>query len=175
MDDEPEGDEDASVSEDEVREALLILKTEDEPDVRNVVVLATAAPGYAIELVPPAVVEALAAVFELDGDVANGGLDQFVWNHGVEISRQVAAALRAVGALENADVIDRLAGELAARADEDGDPVARFLAFRRAVKGPEFGIPGHQEEAAEAILEYVLERAESLPDADAELPRRAAQ
>lgn len=166
------------MNEDEVREALLALKTDDEPELRHVLCLADAAASYEVELVPREVVAAVAAVVELGRDVDNGGLDQFVWNHGVEISREVAAALRAVGALENADVLDRLAAELAAREVPDEDaagPVARFLAFRRAVQGPEFGVPDHREEAAEAILEYVLERAAALPDADAELPRRPAQ
>jgi len=100
-------------------------------------------------------------------------MDQVVWNIGHERAREVGKAFRAVGALENADLVDRLAGVLAEQPAGDADPVTRFMAFRRAVSGPFFGIPEPQAELGEVVLEYVLERVDSLPDPDGPLPRSA--
>ncbi|MFP5370269.1 MAG: DUF4375 domain-containing protein, partial [Actinomycetes bacterium] len=94
------------------------------------------------------------------GEVANGGLDQFVWNAGAEQARRVARAFRAVGALENADAIDELATELAAylAGAEAGEPVRSFLAYRRRCGGPFFPIPDLMDEVGAALVEYVMDR-----------------
>ena len=52
--------------------------------------------------------------WQSEGEYANGGADQFGWNWGEEAARQLAALWRAVGAIENADLLDRLASELSA-------------------------------------------------------------
>jgi Domain of unknown function (DUF4375) len=177
-DDEVDDDEvdDDEVDDDDIRKALRALRSGTDVELGDVLTLAGAADAYTIELVPAGVTEALDARFALARDVANGGLDQFAWNHGADTTRAVANALRTVGAIENADVLDRLAAEvaayLAAHTDVSDDPVRHFLAYRRAVSGPEFGIPEPDAELAEVLVEYVLERAEQLPDPDGPLPRR---
>ncbi len=152
---------------DEVRAAIVALRA-GTGDLSDVITLANS--EREPPLLPQAVTDAIQAKFELDPDVANGGLDQFAWNHGEEITRLVAKILREVGAIENADVLDRLATGVAKTRAELGDdaiasdPVKHFLAYRHAVGGPEFGIPDHSEEIAEALVEYVIARASSLPD-----------
>jgi hypothetical protein len=95
-----------------------------------------------------------------------------------EYARELAKSFRAVGAIENADVLDRLATALAGyRANNTpeaitADPVTHFLAYRRAVGGPEFGIPDHGEELAEALVEYVMEHKQTFRDPDAPLARK---
>jgi hypothetical protein len=127
-------------------------------------------------LVPQSVLDAVHCVYLTERDVANGGLDQFVWNNGVERARFVAASFRAVGALENADVIDRLAEELENYQREVGeeaiaaDPVDRFLAYRRRGGGPFFPIPDIHEEVAESLIEHAITHADEFADPEAPLP-----
>jgi hypothetical protein len=164
----------------EVRAALRALRREEEPSLRDVLTLVGAALELSAPLVPQMVVDAVVGKYQTDGDFANGGADQFVWNQGAAAARSVAAAWRAVGALENADLLDRLAGELDAYRGEAGDaaisadPVHHFLAYRRRVGGPFFGLPEPGEELAEALVEYVLEHRDELPDPEQPLPGFAA-
>lgn len=160
-------------SEQDVRASLRGLRDDDEPALDDVVTLAVASPLHEEPLVPAEVVDAIAAQWAIEDDLANGGMDQVVWNLGHERARQVAKAFRAVGALENADLVDRLATVLAEQPTSDGDAVTRFMAFRRAVGGPFFGIPDLEAEVGEVVLEFVLERVDSLPDPDGPLARRA--
>jgi hypothetical protein len=132
-------------------------------------------------LAPQSVLDAVFCVYLTDRDVANGGLDQFVWNHGVERARWVAASFRAVGALENADVLDMLAGELDSYQREVGeeaigaDPVDQFLAFRRRGGGPYFAIPEIREEVGESLIEHAIAHADEFADPDGPLPAIGAQ
>jgi hypothetical protein len=89
--------------------------------------------------------------------------DQAVWNHGAPAARAFAATFREVGAVENADLFDRLAGELDAIVASGDDVVARFLAFRHRVGGPFFAVPDLGEELAEALVEYAVARAAEFP------------
>jgi hypothetical protein len=172
-DDDDRDDHDGSddVPEAEVRDALRVLRS-GSGSLKHVITLVNAAPQYATALVPDDVIQAVAAKFEMDRDVANGGLDQFAWNHGVSTTRAVAAVLRTIGAIENADVLDTLATAIEHHKADVGktaiaaDPVKHFLAYRRAVNGPEFGIPDHDEEIGEALVEFVIEHAAALPDPD---------
>jgi hypothetical protein len=161
----------------EVRDALRVLRAGGEDaSLGHVLTLVVAADHYAVPIVPPEAIAAVGAKYAMDRDVANGGMDQVVWNHGDETARGYAAALRAVGAIENADLLDRLAAELARYRAEvtdaaiSAEPVKHFLAYRTAVGGPSFGIPEPGDELGEALLEYVLERADHLPDPDGPLP-----
>jgi hypothetical protein len=175
---EADGDDESDeerVSDDEVREALSELRGDD-PELGHVLRLVRASLERDATLVPRSVIAATMAKWDTDRDLANGGADQVAWNHGSDATRAYAAAFRAVGALENADLFDRLAGELEAYRAEVGDaavsadPVKSFLAYRRRVGGPEFGVPEPAEELAEALLEHVLEHLDELPAADAPLP-----
>lgn len=164
-------------SDQEVRDALRSLRIGAEPSLRDVLTLISASPAYAVSLVPRAAIDAVAAKFEMDGDIANGGMDQVAWNHGPERTRSYAAAFRCVGAIENADLLDRLAATLEHYHQTHADaiaeaPVRHFLAYRNLVGGPFFQIPEPGDELAEPLVEYVLEHASELPDPDGELPRR---
>jgi hypothetical protein len=169
-------DDDDEISDDEIRDALRAIHAGD-ARLKHVLCLGAASHDFETPLMLAEVIEAIAVKYEIDGDVANGGLDQVAWNHGVEATRAYATAFRAVGAIENADVLDRLATTLVEYQDKHGDqiakdPVKHFLAYRRAVGGPEFGIPEHGDELAEVVLEYVIARAATLPAADAPLVRK---
>ena len=148
--------------EDEIREALAAGRA-GEATLSHVLCLATAS------LLPKEVDDAIDAKYAMDGDVANGGLDQVAWNQGVDAARAYAKAFRAVGAIENADVLDRLADALAdyetkhSKEEIAKEPVRHFLAYRRSVSGPEFGIPEPGDELAEVLVEYVTARADELP------------
>jgi len=152
-----------SEEEDEIRDAIAAVKA-GEATLSHVLCLANAS------LLPEEVDDAIEAKFAMDGDVANGGLDQVAWNQGVDAARAYAKAFRAVGAIENADVLDRLAGALEeyetkhSKEDIAKDAVKHFLAYRRSVSGPEFGIPEPGDELAEVLVEYVIARASTLPD-----------
>lgn len=119
-------------------------------------------------ILPEEVVDAANAVFATQRDVNNGGMDQVVWNHGVAAARVYAKAWNAVGAIENGQLLERLAAALEAynaeHTDIEGDAVKHFIAFRKSVGGPEFRIPDPTAEVGESLLEYVLERGASLPD-----------
>jgi hypothetical protein len=157
-----------------VRAAIRALKGmgEDEPELRHVLTLVRAALDGKEGLVPERVVDAVHAKFETDRDFANGGADQYVWNQGPEAARAAARALRRVGAIENADLLERLATELVAftARHAPADPVQDFLAYRRGVGGPFFAVPDIDEEVGEALLEHVIAHADELPDPDAPLP-----
>jgi hypothetical protein len=166
-------DDDQPVSEEDVRAALRAVRSDDGPSLSDVLVLVGASLELEVPLVPQPVTDAVCAKWATDRDFANGGADQFAWNHGAEVTRRVAADFRAVGALENGDLLARLADELEAyqkEVGEEGDVVRRFLGYRKRVGGPFFRIPEPDEELAEALLEYVVEHAAELPDADGELP-----
>lgn len=171
-------EEEDEFDEDEVREALRAVHA-GEIELSHVLSLAIASFDLEKPLVPEEVSMAIAAKFEMDRDVANGGLDQVAWNHGLEATRAYANAFRAVGAIENADVLDRLASALEeyekkhTREAISKDPVQHFLAYRKSVSGPFFGIPEPGDELAEVLIEYVLDHASAVPPADTPLVRKA--
>ena len=168
---------DEEITEEEIRAALAAVHSGD-ASLSDVLCLAAASDEWEPALVPSEVVDAVAAKYQMDGDVANGGLDQLAWNQGVEAARAYASALRAVGAIENADVLDRLASDLEkyekkhSRKSISADPIKHFLAYRKSVGGPEFGIPEHGDELAEVVVEYVIAHAKSIPTAKAKLGRK---
>jgi hypothetical protein len=151
-----------SEEEDEIREALAAVHA-GEATLSHVLCLANAS------LLPKEVDDAIEAKFAMDGDVVNGGLDQVAWNQGRDAARAYASAFRAVGAIENADVLDRLATALAdyeskhSKEEIAKEPVRHFLAYRRSVSGPELGIPDPGDELAEVLVEFVIARASALP------------
>jgi hypothetical protein len=147
---------------DEIQEALDAVHA-GEATLSDVLSLANAS------LLPKEVDDAIDAKYAMDGDVANGGLDQVAWNQGADAAREYAKAFRGVGAIENADVLDRLAvalGDYEAKHSKEEiaeNPVKHFLAYRKSVSGPEFGIPEPGDELAEVLVEYVISRASELP------------
>jgi hypothetical protein len=167
---------DSGRSDEDVRDALRAVRSDEGPELGQILALATASLQRSRPLVPQTVLDAVYCVYLTERDVANGGLDQFVWNHGVEQARWVAASFRAVGALENADVLDRLAGELESYQREVGDdaaaadPVGQFLAFRRLGGGPYFPIPEIREEVGESLIEHAIDHAGEFADPDGPLP-----
>jgi hypothetical protein len=171
---------DDDIREDEVRDALRAIRAGD-VTLPHILCLAIASDEFESPLIGAEVTSAVGAKYEMDGDVANGGLDQLVWNNGAEYARELAKTLRTVGAIENADMLDRLATALAdylaknTSAAIAADAVKHFLAYRRGVGGPEFGIPDHGEEIAEALVEYVIEHKDTLPSPDAPLVRKPPQ
>jgi hypothetical protein len=171
-DDEDEGD-DAPASEEEVREALRAIRSEEGPSLSDVLLLVNAALERKVPLAPQPIVDAVCAKWATDGDFANGGADQFAWNRGAELTRRVSADFRAVGAIENADLLDRLASELEAyqkEVGEGGDVVRLFLGYRKRVGGPFFKIPEPAEELGEVLIEYALEHLADWPDPEGKLP-----
>ncbi len=179
-----EPDESAVVTDEDIRAALRAIRSGDEPllgKIADLVVASTQRPASpdAEPLAPQPLVDAVLGAWSAERDIANGGLDQYVWNHGVDESRRVAASFREVGALENADVIDMLADELERCRSEIGpdpissDPVRHFLTFRRRGGGPFFAIPDLDDEIGEAIVEYVIAHAAEFPDPDGPLLRVA--
>jgi hypothetical protein len=163
-------------SDDDVRNALRSLRSGTEPSLDDVLTLLHASPSYAVPLLPQPAIDAVGAKFDMDRDVANGGMDQVAWNHGSALARAYAVAFRTVGAIENADLLDRLATALEQYRAAHGDaiaeePVRHFLAYRKSVGGPFFQVPDPGDELAEPLLEYVIEHASELPDPDGELPR----
>ncbi len=175
--DEDEPDDHGYPSEDEVRAALRSLRDGKEADLHDVMKLVIASQGYAIRLVPQEAIDAVYAKYAMDRDLANGGLDQVAWNHGPERTRMYAAAFRAVGAIENAELLDRLATAVAdyhaTHPDLSDDVVRHFGAYRKSQGGPSFQIPEPGDELAEPLVEFVVERAASLPDPDGELPKKS--
>ena len=170
--------EDEDDDEDAVRNALRVLHSDDEPALDDVLTLIYASHGYAVPIVPATAVEALAVRSEIAGDLANGGMDQVAWNHGHLRAHLYADALRAVGAIENADLLDRLAGQLETHRQSLGDAAAEdavrhFLSYRRFVGGPYFQVPEFDEELAECLIEHVLDHVSELPDPEGELPRKS--
>jgi hypothetical protein len=167
------GDE-ARIGEDEVRAALRAVRSLEGPSLSDVLLLVRASLERDAPIVPRPLIDAVLAKWTTDADYANGGADQFAWNNGAEVTRRVAADFRAVGAIENADLLDRLVAELDAYLAEIGemgdDVVQRFLGYRRRVKGPFFGIPEPGEELGEALVEHAVEHAAELPDPDGPLP-----
>ena len=73
-------------SDEEIRAALTALRG-DEPSLRDILCLVNASYERRLDLVPRAVIEAVEAKWATDRDFANGGADQFAWNHGVETTR----------------------------------------------------------------------------------------
>lgn len=184
MADDDELDEDADDSDEtdpqEVIAALRRLRDGDEDaSLGDVLTLCFANDEYVVQLVPQDAIDAVMAKYAMDRDVANGGMDQVAWNHGAANARAYAKAFRAVGAIENADLLDRLAtsvedyfavhGEAAITADL----VHHFIAWRKTMGGPFFPIPEPGDELAEPLLEFVLAHASALPDPDGPLPRTA--
>ncbi len=175
-----DSDDDTGPDDDEIREALQRLRgtDDDEPSLDDVITLWNAAPHRAVPMLPEPALAAIAAMLETRRDVANGGVDQVVWNHGVELARAYAGAWNAVGMIENAALLVRLADSLEAYTAEHGsdamqaDVVQHFIAWRKSVGGPAFGIPDPQAEMGEPLLEYVIAHRSELPDPGAELPRR---
>ena len=172
-------DDEAGPSEAEVRAALAAVRT-PEVEISHVLTLASASEDYAVPLLPAAALDAVIAVWITLRDVGNGGMDQVVWNHGAESSKQYAAAWRTVGATENADLVDKLVAVLedqlatSTDAQREADPIEHFLAFRRAVNGPSFGTPVPSEELGDPLLAYVLAHLDEVPLPDAPLPRDEA-
>jgi hypothetical protein len=79
-----------------------------------------------------------------------------------------------VGAIENADLLDRLASELDAYNKEIGedrkDAVKLFLGYRKRVEGPFFRVPEPGDELGEVLVEYAIAHASEAADPDAPLP-----
>ena len=166
-------DEAGSIGDDEIREALTAIKGGEEIALKHLTLLAAASVDRNQPLAPPAITEAVCAKWDCDADFFNGGADQFVWNNGAQEARRCANAFRCVGAVENADLLDRLAAELEAfqaeTTNEDLDTVHRFLAYRKRVNGPFFGIPEPGDELAEALIEYAIEHRADFPDPSIDL------
>jgi hypothetical protein len=166
----------APVEDAAVRAALRELRVAEDVTVRNILLLVAASLERKATFVPQAVIDAALAKWETDADFDNGGADQFAWNHGADGTRAVAAAFRGVGAIENADLLDRLASELDAHRAGIGDAppapdtVRDFLAYRRRVGGPYFQVPEPADELSEVLIEYVIEHAAELADPDLPLP-----
>src|SRR5262245_5047058 len=161
-------EDDEKVSDEDIREACSAIKGGKEITLRHILTLVGASFERERPFAPPAVTDAVAAKWECDRDFANGGADQFAWNHGAEATREVAAAFRKVGAIENADLLDRLARELESYQSEvkdlADDPVRRFLEYRKRVGGPFFGLPEPGDELAEALVEYSPHQTDEFSD-----------
>jgi hypothetical protein len=154
--------ENEKISASEIRDAIEALRSDPEPSLSDVLTLVAAGLDDEKLYVPEAVQKAVVAKWQTDRDFANGGMDQFVWNHGVEEARWVAGSFRAVGAIENADLIDRLATELesflkeVSQEEVSADSVRRFLDYRKRVEGPYFDCPDPGDEVGEALTEYLI-------------------
>lgn len=123
--------------------------------------LAGAEPPWA----PAVVVDAIEGLFVSEGDFANGGADQFVWNRGTATARSIGTAWKTVGAVENGELLLELADALERFEAEGGregqETVQAFLKYRKRVSGPFFGRPEPDDELAEALVEWAAEHPEA--------------
>jgi hypothetical protein len=179
-DDDIDDDESEETDPQEVIDALRRLRDgSEDASLGDVLTLCFANDEYDVRLVPQEAIDAVMSKYAMDRDVANGGMDQVAWNHGAENARMYAKSFRAVGAIENADLLDRLATSIdeyfATHGQEaiTADLVHHFIAWRKSMGGPFFGIHEPGDELAEPLIEFVLEHASSLPDPDGPLPRKA--
>lgn len=123
----------------------------------DVLVLADADPSRA----PLAVREALAGVVVSKRDRVNGGLAQFVWNHGARRARDIGRAWCKVGAVDNGELLCALADELDTRdTPEADDAVEAFIHYGKAVGPLLRDVPSVTDELDEAIVEWSLEHPE---------------
>ena len=158
-----------TITNDEIREATDKIRAGSEVELGDVLCLVSASFERDHPVAPQPLIDAVIAKYETDRDYANGGADQFVWNNGAGLARQFGEAWRAVGAVENGDLLVRLADELDAYraevSDDDisADPVKRFLEYRKRVDGPYFGIPEPGDELAEVLVEWAIEHAAEIP------------
>src|SRR5687768_12981061 len=97
---------------DEQIEAAVSALREEAADLGDVLLLVRASLERKTTLVPQVVIDAAIIEWNAEAELANGGADQLVWNNGVAAARASAKTLREVGAIDNADLFDRLANEL---------------------------------------------------------------
>ncbi len=152
----------------EIKAAIQMLKDGRDIDFRSIVILVDAGRSGHHSWVPRPLLEAMDVADTIEDELTNGGLDQVVWNHGIEQTHRYARALRRVGVIENADLLLRLATELEAYREAQGappydDPTGAFLAYRQQVRGPFFPAPFLLPELFEAIVEYAVSKAEEFP------------
>lgn len=161
---------DTPITDAEINEAIANIRAGEGASLSDVLCLVSASFERDEPVAPQPLIDAVVAKYETDRDYANGGADQFVWNRGAELARRFGDAWRAVGAVENGDLLVRLAWELDNYRTEVGDeaiaddPVRRFLEYRKRVSGPFFGIPEPDEELAEALVEWAIEHASELSE-----------
>ncbi len=135
-----------------------------EPELSHLVRLASAVLNKEGDVAPEFFAVAIEARMEFERDIYNGGLDQAVWNHGPELSEHFGEALDKVGAIENGQLILKLAKESQPFLDaveSPDDVVEQFSQFRIKVGGPNFPIPDLDEELFEAVMEFALENPEA--------------
>lgn len=153
-------DEALPVDDDEILEAIECIQL-GTADFSDVMLLINASSERDEDIVPKVVMAAVFAKFSTDADFANGGADQFVWNHGFDTAREFGTAWRNIGACENGDLLIRLADTYKTYRESIGEETTtqHFLEYRKLVKGPYFGIPEPGEEIAEALVEWCIEHA----------------
>src|SRR5262249_3097146 len=105
VDEYEEFGEDAPETDDAVRAAAAAIRAGD-PSLSDIMSLVYASLERDATLIGRPVREAMLVWQEVSADLRNGGLDQVVWNMGTDAARFAAAALREVGAIENADLLD---------------------------------------------------------------------
>ncbi len=155
------------VTDNDILTALLGPTAPDGPSVADLTTLVTATLERKKDFAPPLLVEALVGRSSCIRDYNNGGIDQIVWNQGVDYARRVGQAWYNIGAVEHGELLLRLSDDLARFLDQtepsdlESNPVEIFLEFRRAVGGPEFGVPDLDGELAEAMAEWAYENADS--------------
>lgn len=146
-----------------VEDALMAFESGTEVELGHVIALASVGLEPDGQWVPRPLVDAIAARQAMGRDLANGGIDQVAWNHGPDAVRRYAAAFRMVGAIENADLLEDLAGALELRdaASSDG-AVAEFMRYRHAVSRRCDATPALDGELREVLIEYAVSRASEL-------------
>jgi hypothetical protein len=112
------------------------------------------------ERLPPAL-RAATVFFTLRAEVANGGVEQFVWNQFSILPRTIEA-FDHIGAVSAAGELAELGDALVAHADDVGtDAVARFLAFRAATDGRGWTTEADPvEDVRQALLRHMRTRPE---------------
>jgi len=130
-------------------------------------------------------IDAVVALRSIEGDLANGGIDQVVWNRPPEANEALAAAFSRVGAVELATLLRRLDKTRAevllsvssdrVSAAADADPVRDFLRFRTLVGGPDLAIVSPHLEVGESLVEAASEAADELADPEGPAPPMRAR
>ena len=168
---------DDEITDEEIRDALRAIHAGD-ATLAQVLGLAVASDEFDPPLVPRAVIDAVGANTRWMATSPTAGS---ISSHGIKVRRRRARMARPFARSVPSRTRTSSTGSRRRSTHNESkhtreeirkEAVKHFLAYRRSVGGPEFGIPEHGEELAEVLVEYVIAHASAIPAADAKLVRK---